>query len=163
MYVPTAEDDSNDNTNDNTNDTNNSPPPPAPEGVMLPGSSRGGTLEGTVEHLTITPAAASDSLDQGIAQTEEEVNTPRLPSEVSVPPSAPASSTTTPGTTEEEASSPAPTAPVHMNTDSLDYGIPEAEPPRVFGTELSQDGWQRMEILRPWRQGQNVFSYDCLQ
>ena len=45
-------------------------PTSATEGVMLPGSSRGGTLEGTVEHLTITPAAASDSLDQGIVQTE---------------------------------------------------------------------------------------------
>jgi len=52
MYLSPAEDSNSndntatDNTNDNTNDTDNAPPP-APEGVMLPGSSRGETLTTT--------------------------------------------------------------------------------------------------------------------
>jgi hypothetical protein len=54
----------------------------------------------------------------------------------------------------EEAPPAPPTAPVQMTVDPLDYGIPEAEPPRVFGRAEPPRG---MQIIRPWRQGQQLF------
>ena len=61
--------------------------------------------------------------------------------EASVSASAPASSTTTPDATEDS-----PEAP-----EDSPEASEEAPPP------ASQDGWQRMRILRPWRQGQQLF------
>ena len=78
---------------------------------------------------------------------EEEVNTPRLPSEVSVPPSAPASSTTTPGATEEE-EVPAAAATTESPMDELNHTphTTEEAPPDV--------DWE--SIYELWRRGDQL-------
>ena len=74
------------------------------EGGKLPGSSRGGTPEATGEQTAAAAAADPDNhLDQGIGEIHHQRSAESPPSEASVPASAPASSTTTPEASEEDA------------------------------------------------------------